>query len=92
MIKPTEELPTTIKQKLAEKRRADKRWQLTRAPQDKQHYSKIAKELKHLLQTLKNEGIQTYLQELTPTKTQTTRYGKPPAKLSNLSIKYCQYA
>ena len=64
----TEELPTTIKQKLAEKRRPRKRWQLTRAHQEKQHYNKIAQELKHLLQTLKNEGIQTYLQELTPTK------------------------
>jgi hypothetical protein len=62
------------------------------ARQDKQLYNKIAKELKHLLQTLKNEGIQTYLQELTPLKTRTTRYGKPPAKLSNLSIKYSQYA
>ena len=31
----TAELPTTIKQKLAEKRRARNRWQLTRAPQDK---------------------------------------------------------
>jgi len=30
--------------------------------------NKIAKELKYLLQTLKNEGIQTYLQEMTPTK------------------------
>ena len=64
----TEELPTTIKQKLAEKRRARKRWQLTRTPQDKQHYNKTAKELKRLLQTLKNEGFQTYLQELTATK------------------------
>jgi hypothetical protein len=52
---------------LAEKRKARKRWQLTRAPQDKQRYNKIAKEMKHLLHTLKNEGIQNYLQGLTPT-------------------------
>ena len=39
---------------------------LTRAPQDKKRYNKIAKELKHLLHTLKNKGIQNYLQGLTP--------------------------
>ena len=64
----TEECPIIIKQKLAEKRKARKRWQLTRAPQDKQRYNKIAKELKNLLHTLKNEGIQNYLQGLTPTE------------------------
>jgi len=63
-----EEPPIIIKWKLAEKRNGRKRWQLTRAPQDKQRYNKITKELKHLLQTLKNEGIQTYLQKLTPTE------------------------
>jgi len=50
----TEECPIIIKHKLAEKRKARKRWQLTRAPQDKQRYNKIAKDLKHLLHTLKN--------------------------------------
>jgi hypothetical protein len=42
--------------------------QLTRAPQDKQRYNKIVKELKLLLNNLKNEGIQNYLQGLTPTE------------------------
>jgi phosphoglycolate phosphatase-like HAD superfamily hydrolase len=65
---PAEECPLIIKQKLAEKRKARKRWQLTRAPKDKQRYNKIAKELKHLLNTLKNEGIQNYLLELGPTE------------------------
>jgi len=36
--------------------------------QDKQRYNKIAKELKLLLHTLKNDGIQNYLQGLTPTE------------------------
>jgi len=57
-----------MQRKLAEKREARKRWQLKRAPQDKQRYNKIAKELKHPLQNPRNEGIQTYLQELTPTE------------------------
>ena len=62
-----EESPIIIHQKIATKRKARKRWQLTRAPQDKQYYNKLAKELKHLLRTHKNESIQNYLQELTPT-------------------------
>ena len=62
-----EESPIIIHQKIAAKRKARKRWQLTRAPQDKQYYNKLAKELKHLLRTHKNESIQNYLQELTPT-------------------------
>ena len=62
----TEESPIIIHQKIAAKRKARKRWQLTRAPHDKQ-YNKLAKELKHLLRTHKNESIQNYLQELTPT-------------------------
>jgi hypothetical protein len=41
--------------------------QLTRAPQDKQIYNKLAKELKHILHILKDEGIQRYLSSLAPT-------------------------
>ena len=74
-----EESPITIKQKLAYKRKARKRWQLIRAPQDKQCYNKLAKELKHLLQTLKNEGIQNYLQDLTPTEATDYLLWKSPA-------------
>ena len=59
--------PTLVKQKLAEKGKARKTWQLTRAPSDKQKYNKLARELKHLLQTLRNEGIQRFLSKLTPT-------------------------
>jgi len=59
--------PTLVKQKLAEKRKARKTWQLTRAPSDKLKYNKLARELKHLLHTLRNEGIQHYLSNLTPT-------------------------
>ena len=62
-----EESQIIIHQKIAAKRKARERWQLTRAPQDKQYYNKLAKELKHLLRTHKNESIQNYLQELTPT-------------------------
>ena len=40
----------------------------TNKSSSRQRYNKIAKELKHLLQTLKNGGIRNYLQELTPTE------------------------
>jgi hypothetical protein len=72
-----DERPTLVKQTLAEKRKARKRWQLTRAPHDKQRYNKLVKELKHLLRTLKNEGIQRYLATLTP---RIIPYGKPPVR------------
>jgi hypothetical protein len=45
------------KKKIAEERKARKRWQQTRAPQDKQRYKKLAKEVKNLLHNLKNEDF-----------------------------------
>jgi len=57
-----------IKQKLTDKRKAGRRWQITRAPEDKQIYNKHAKELKHLLRIYKNNNIQQYLENLTPQK------------------------
>ena len=62
-----ESCPTLVKQKIAEKRKARKIWQLTRAPSDKRKYNKLARELKLLLHTLRNEGILHYLSNLTPT-------------------------
>jgi len=66
--KSKEERPIIVKQKIAEKRKARKRWQLTKAPQDKQNYNKLAKELENVLHNLKNEGIQGYLKGPTPTE------------------------
>jgi ssDNA-binding Zn-finger/Zn-ribbon topoisomerase 1 len=54
--------PQCIKQKLTDKRKARRRWQITRAPEAKETYNKLAKELKHLLNTHKNTGIQQYLE------------------------------
>jgi hypothetical protein len=49
-----EECPIIVKQKIAKKeRKARKRWQLTRAPRDKQRYNKLAKELKNLFHSQK---------------------------------------
>jgi len=59
--------PLYIKQKLTDKRKARRRWQITWAPEDKQIYNKQAKELKHL-HNHKNNSIQQYLENLTPHK------------------------
>ncbi|PNF19341.1 putative RNA-directed DNA polymerase from transposon X-element [Cryptotermes secundus] len=61
--------PIIVKQKIAEKRRARKRWQTTRTESDKSIYNKKTKELRKLLQKLKNEAIQEYLKGLTATET-----------------------
>ena len=87
--------PLYIKQKLTDKLKAKRRWQITRAPEAKLIYNKHAKELKHLLHTNKNTGNQQYLENLTPQKDtnyslwKTTRKLKqpqhhiPPLRLQN---------
>ena len=64
----TNNSPLYIQQKLTDKRKARRRWQITRAPEDRQIYNKHARELKHLLLTYKNTSIQQYLENLTPHK------------------------
>jgi len=81
--------PLYIKQKLTDKLKTRRRWQITRAPEAKLIYNKHAKELKHLLHTHKNTGIQQYLENLTPQKTQTILYGKRLANRNSPSIIYC---
>jgi hypothetical protein len=63
-----EKSPVKLQETLTLKRRARKRWQTTRSPADLQKYRRLAKELKQLTHKLKNEAIQDYLRELTPTK------------------------
>jgi hypothetical protein len=62
---PSRKMLTLVKQKPANKTEGLKKIAAHTAPQDKQRY-KLAKELKHILHTLKNEGIQRYLSSLTP--------------------------
>ena len=64
----TDNCPLYIKQKLTDKRKSRRRWQITRAPEAKPIYNKHVKELKHLLHTHRNTGIQQYLENLTPQK------------------------
>jgi hypothetical protein len=42
----TQTFPLELKEKLREKRKARKKWQLTRNPADKQKYNRLPKEIK----------------------------------------------
>lgn len=78
-----EKCPIVLKEKLIEKRKARKKWQLTKAPSDKQKYNKLAKELKKLLLKARNESIQDYLKELTPTEATDYSLWKATRKLKH---------
>lgn len=58
---------SNIRDKIAEKRRLRKKWQYTRAPQDKLRLNRAIKEIKKLLIDSKNQEMQDYLEGLTPT-------------------------
>lgn len=56
--------PLIVKKKVAEKRRIRRQWQRTRSEGDKRKLNKISKELKKLLENLKNQEIEEYLRGL----------------------------
>ena len=57
-----------IKQKILDKKKLRKRWQTTRSPQDKAIFNKATHKLKFLLNDLKRQAIQSYLETLTATE------------------------
>lgn len=57
-----------IMELIKEKRALRKKWQVTRFPADKSKLNKITKELKNALYIERNEGIQNYLRQLSPTQ------------------------
>ena len=59
-------LPLVVRKKLAEKRKLRRIWQHTHHPDDKRKWNSAARQLKRLLENLKNEGIQDYLENLSP--------------------------
>lgn len=61
-------IPITVKEKIAEKRQLRKRWQNSRCVSDKTKLNKATKDLTRLLREIKNKGIQEYLASLTSTK------------------------
>lgn len=56
--------PMVIKEKLAEKRRARRKWHNTRHPCDKTLYNRISGQLRSLLQNERNKSLQSFLQSL----------------------------
>lgn len=56
-----------VRDKIAEKRRLRKNWQISRSPNDKLLLNQAVKDIKKLLQTEKNLSMQHYLENLTPT-------------------------
>lgn len=59
--------PKHIKDKVAERRNLRKVWHNTRYPTDKRAFNKASEELKTLINTMVNDGLQTRLAKLTPT-------------------------
>lgn len=60
--------PIIIKEKIEEKRKLRQIWQRTRSLDDKKRLNRATKKLTKLLSKLKNQAIQTYLENLSPTK------------------------
>jgi hypothetical protein len=60
--------PAPLQEMIHLKRKARKRWQKTRSPEDFQAYQRLAKALKKLIHQLKNDAIQDYLRDLSPTQ------------------------
>jgi len=57
--------PKEIRDPIAEKRKARRRWHQTRDPQDKRELNNLAQQLKREIKELKNESFSAYLSELT---------------------------
>lgn len=80
----TENVPLHVREKIREKRRLRKIWQSTRQPSDKNKLNTATRNLKNLLQRLKDESIQNYLEGLCATEATdyslwkaTKRIGRP---------------
>jgi predicted house-cleaning noncanonical NTP pyrophosphatase (MazG superfamily) len=56
--------PKEIRELIAEKRRARKRWQQTRIPADKTRLNSLSLQLKREIQEVMNESISSYLRKL----------------------------
>lgn len=63
-----EECPAYIKEKIKEKRKLRQEWQKYRLPEDKSKLNRATKRLNKLLHKNKNQAIQDYLAQLSPTE------------------------
>ena len=60
--------PLLVRIKVAKKRKARKKWQMSRHPDNKRKLNKLTRELTNLLHITANEHVQEYLQSLSPRK------------------------
>jgi hypothetical protein len=60
--------PREIRELVTEKRKARRKWQQTRAPEDKTRLNNLTQQLTREIQTIKNESINTFLRELSADK------------------------
>uniref|UniRef100_A0A1B0CFJ6 Uncharacterized protein n=1 Tax=Lutzomyia longipalpis TaxID=7200 RepID=A0A1B0CFJ6_LUTLO len=60
--------PKFIREKIAERRKLRKRWQLSKLPGDKTLFNRASKAVSRILTRHKNNGIQEYLQNLSATE------------------------
>jgi hypothetical protein len=82
-----------MKQKIAEKRRIRKAWQNSRSPNEKTRLNRVTKELKQLLNNLKNDSTQNYLKNLSATnatnyslRKSTKRLKQPQAPIPPITL------
>lgn len=59
--------PRQIREKIAERRRARRRWHSTRTPHDKNVFNKTSNQLRRLIKEVKLKTFKAYLAELRPT-------------------------
>jgi hypothetical protein len=59
--------PLIIQQQLAAKRKLRRDWHRFRTPENKRLLNAATQDLKQIIRTIKNDQVQTFLQELTPT-------------------------
>lgn len=74
---------TSVKNKIAEKRKLRKEWQKTRSPHDKAKLNKATKQLKLLIHNEKNKSIEDYLKNLTATEATDYSLWKATRKIKN---------
>ncbi|KMQ90710.1 reverse transcriptase [Lasius niger] len=78
--------PATIREKILEKRHIRKQWQANRSPKTKSELNKITKELKKMLDDIRNQGVREYLEDLSPTAATDYSLWKATKKLKQPQI------
>lgn len=83
-----EKCPLIIKEKIQERRKLRKRWQITRSETDRKNFNNAAKDLKQLLKQIKNNDIQEYLSNLTASAATDYSLWKTTKKLKRPQTSY----